>query len=324
LRGGKTAKADYYVLAVPLDNAKTLISPAMGEVDPALERLRTADVDSILSWMVGIQYYLYEDIPLVRGHIFYPDAPWGLTTISQPQFWRDLGVFRKVYGNGEVGGLISVDVSDWDTPGKLIPKPAKHCTREEVAQEVWHQLKAALNTGVPGEEILLDDLLHSWHLDDDLDYSAGVPPRNSSRLLVHPPGSWDIRPEAASAIENLVLASDYVRTTTNLASMEGANEAARAAVNAILDRADSRAPRVELWPVRESESFDMWKRIDALLFRTGRPHLFELLGIKRAGQAADLARKFTAITGIDKLDDLLDEVRGTELVKSALARLGVS
>jgi len=296
----------------------------MGEVDPMLERLRTADVDAILSWMVGVQYYLYEDVPLVRGHMFYPDSPWGLTTISQPQFWRDLGVFRRVYGNGEVGGLISVDASDWDTPGAFNKKPAKLCTKEEVALEVWAQLKAALNTGIPGEEVLRDDILHSWHVDDDLDYTAGVPPVNTSRLLVHPPGSWDIRPEPASAITNLMLASDYVRTTTNLASMEGANEAARAAVNSILARSGSSAPRVEMWPLRESESFDMWKRLDELLFRAGRRHVFELLGIRRAVQAADLIRKFTAITGIDKLDDLFDDLRGTELVKSLLARLGVS
>ena len=68
--------------------------------------------------MVGIQYFLYEDVPLVRGHTFYPDSPWALTTISQPQFWRDLGLFRTRYGDGEVGGLISVDISDWDTPGR--------------------------------------------------------------------------------------------------------------------------------------------------------------------------------------------------------------
>jgi N-methylhydantoinase A len=39
-----------------------------------------------------------------------------------------------------------------------------------------------------------------------------------------------VRPEAASAIPNLVFAADYVRTSTDLASMEGANEAARRAV----------------------------------------------------------------------------------------------
>jgi uncharacterized protein with NAD-binding domain and iron-sulfur cluster len=324
LRGGSTAKADHYVLAVPLEVARGLISERLGAVDPALERLRITDVDNQLSWMVGIQYFLYEDIPLVRGHTFYPDSPWGLTTISQPQFWRDLGLFRRVYGGGDVGGLISVDVADWNTPGTFIHKPAKQCTQAEVAKEIWEQLKAALNTGIPGEEVLRDELLHSWHLDDDLDYSEGVPPVNHSRLLVHPPGSWAVRPEAASAIGNLVIASDYVRTSTDLASMESANEAARRAVNAILDRDESKAPRAELWPLREPDTFEPWKRLDALLYRLGLSHLFELMGIRRAAQAADLVRRFAEVTGIDKLDDLFDDhVRGTEIVKAVLARLGI-
>src|SRR5258705_3291814 len=117
----------------------------MGALDPVLDRLRTPPPDDLVKWMCGIQYYLYEDVPLVRGHLFFPDSPWALTAISQPQFWRDLGLFRKTFGDGSVGGLISVDISDWDTPGKFIPKCAKDCTRQEVADEVWAQLKAALN-----------------------------------------------------------------------------------------------------------------------------------------------------------------------------------
>ena len=47
-------------------------------------------------------------------------------------------------------------------------------------------------------------------------------------------------------IPNLFLASDYVRTHTDLATMEGANEAARRAVNGILDATGSAAPRLRL------------------------------------------------------------------------------
>jgi uncharacterized protein with NAD-binding domain and iron-sulfur cluster len=323
LAGGGTATADFYVLALPLDGVTTMISHPMAAADPALDRLRTANLDDLVSWMVGIQYFLYEDVPLVRGHTFYPDSPWALTTISQPQFWRDLGLFRKTYGNGEVGGLISVDVSDWDTPGIFITKPAKLCTPDEIAKEIWEQLKAALNGRAPGDEILRDDLLHSWHLDSDLDYTAGVPPKNTSRLLVHPPGSWALRPEAGTQIPNLVLASDYVRTHTDLASMEGANEAARRAVNVILKRAGSSAPQADVWPLREPTQFDGWKRLDARLLQMGQPHLFELMGIRRAAQAADLLRRFAAFTGISKIDDLLDEIKASQIIKGLLARLGI-
>jgi 15-cis-phytoene desaturase len=257
--------------------------------------------------MVGIQYFLYEDVRLVRGHLFYPDAPWGLTSISQPQFWDDLGLFRRRYGGGDVGGLISVDIAEWDTPGTFITKPAKLCTPDEIAKEVWLQMKAALNTDHGRtEDVLRDELLHSWHLDDDLDYSRGLPPINRNRLLVHPPGAWDLRPQAGTEIRNLALASDYVRTHTNLATMEGANEAGRRAANAILERSHAPTPKVAVWPLQEPAMFDMWKRLDERLYRAGRKHVFELLGIRAAAQAADLLRRFFSASGIEKIDDLLD------------------
>ena len=53
--------------------------------------------------------------------------------------------------------------------------------------------------------------------------------------------TWRLRPEAVTKIPNLFLASDYVRTDTDLATMEAANEAARRAVNGILEASGSDA-----------------------------------------------------------------------------------
>jgi 15-cis-phytoene desaturase len=324
LASGPTVTADYYVLAVPLDVAIGLISPAMGALDPALERLRTSNADDLVSWMSGIQYFLYEDVPLVRGHTFYPDSPWALTTISQPQFWRDLGIFRTRYGAGDVGGLISVDVSDWDTPGLFVPKTAKECTPAEIAKEIWEQLKSALNGTGPGEETLTDAMLHSWHLDDDLDFGGGSPPINHARLLVHPPGSWAIRPEAATAIPNFVLASDYVRTSTDLASMEGASEAARRAVNAILARSGSSASRAQLWPLTEPAQFRYAKMLDAWLLRHGRRHAFEIFGIRNAARAMNWLRRLEKLAGLARVDDWVDEnFRLSRTFKTILTFLGL-
>jgi len=319
---GQVAAGDHYVLAVPIDVAQGLITPAIAGLDPQLAALRAADVDQLVSWMVGIQFFLYEDVPLVRGHTYYPDSPWALTSISQPQFWRDQGLFRRRYGDGSVGGLISIDISDWDTPGTFVPKTAKQCTRDEIAKEVWEQLKAALNGRAADEKILTDELLHSFHLDADLDYGVGVPPVNGSRLLVHPPGSRALRPDAATAIQNLCVAADYVKTHTDLASMEGACEAGRSAANAILDRDGSAAARARIWELQEPPIFDRWKRLDKALFARGRPHLFEIMGINQAFAAADLFRRFAAFTGLAALDDRLDEIRITEVIDVVLMRFG--
>ena len=62
-----------------------------------------------------------------------------------------------------------------------------------------------------------------------------------------------LRPDATTGIPNLFLASDYVRTYTDLATMEGANEAARRAVNGLLDAVNFGGSRCELWPLHEPE-----------------------------------------------------------------------
>jgi hypothetical protein len=72
-------------------------------------------------------------------------------------------------------------------------------------------------------------------------------------------------------IPNLFLASDYVRTFTDLATMEAANEAARRAVNGILDAAGSAEPRCGIWDLYEPEIFMPWRQMDAVRFAQGLP-----------------------------------------------------
>ena len=82
---------------------------------------------------------------------------------------------------------------------------------------------------------------------------------------------WALRPEAITGIPNLFLASDYVRTYTDLATMEGANEAARRAVNGLLDTVGFAGSRCELWPLHEPEVLQPWRLYDAARYRAGLP-----------------------------------------------------
>jgi hypothetical protein len=54
--------------------------------------------------------------------------------------------------------------------------------------------------------------------------------------------------------------------------MEGANEAARRATNAILDRENSAATRASLWPLEEPELFAPLRDHDRIRFKLGLPH----------------------------------------------------
>ena len=176
--------------------------------------------------MNGIQFYLEDDVPIGRGHQIYLDSPWALTSVSQAQFWTDVDLSR--FGDGNIRGVISVDISDWDTPG-LNGKPARECTRREIRDEVWDQLKRSLN--VQGANVLEDEDLVHWYLDLDVDPLLRA---DAEPLFVNLVDTWRLRPRAVTAIPNLFLASDYVQTFTDLATMEAANEAARRAVNGIL------------------------------------------------------------------------------------------
>lgn len=279
---GQTVHADFFVVAVPIEVLRGLVDDALAAAEPQLLRLRAAPepvFGKLTNWMTGLQLYLRRDVPIAPGHVFYPDSPWGMTTISQPQFWRRRGAFEDRYGDGQVRGLISVDLADWNTPGRFVQRPARHCTAEEVVRETWEQLKCAVNSRQA--IVLRDDDLLGYHLDEELEaLPGGRGFHNHAPLLVHPPGSWALRPEARTAIDNLALAGDFVRTHTDLASMEGANEAARRAVNAIL--AQSRRPLspCPVWPLAEPALFAPARAIDERLFAagwTGRRHLFDLL-----------------------------------------------
>ena len=254
--------ADWYVAAMPVEVFAPLVTDAMRAAEPLLGGLGQMET----RWMNGVLYYLRTDLPIVHGHAIYIDSPWALTSISQPQFWQAIDL--STMGNGEVQGVLSVDVSDWTTTGLCIEKPALQCTKEEVIHEVWEQLKRHLN--VDGAVVLRDEDVVTAFVDTDIEFSNPHPTINLEPLLINTAGSWDLRPEANSAIENLFLASDYVRTYTDLATMEGANEAARRAVNGILDTIGSGAERCRIWPLHEPAVFAPFRAIDGWWYRRTR------------------------------------------------------
>jgi hypothetical protein len=167
-----------------------------------------------------------------------------------------------------VRGIISVDISEWSEPG-LNGKAAKDCSPEEIKVEVWEQLKRSLNYG--DVVILKDEQVHSWSLDPDIRRRDDGTTANEEPLLVNLINTWELRPEAVTKIPHLFLASDYVRTNTDLATMEAANEAARRAVNGILDAARSTERQCDLWKLHEPEIFVPWRELDLIRYQRGLP-----------------------------------------------------
>ena len=347
-------EGDYYVAALPIEVMTKLIGISkLTQYDSTLENI--IRLAPYTAWMNGIQYYLKKDISIAKAHVLYVDSPWALTSISQKQFWPDVDLYQ--YGDGQVEGILSVCISDWgpfhkptqdnnaheaessaseDSQGIIYGKPAERCTDEEIAKEVWEQLKQSLN--VDGKEILRDENLHSWFLDPSiinvdqelfhwmcrqsseeisleaieeyLEQEKDVPnpddvaktllralmdlgfveeiirerdrkfyktcfdePHNINLepLLLNLVGTWELRPHAYTQIPNLFLASDYVRTNTDLATMEGANEAARRAVNAIITDSGSNAPLCKIWDLDEPAILAPLHWLDKIRYQQGLP-----------------------------------------------------
>jgi uncharacterized protein with NAD-binding domain and iron-sulfur cluster len=242
--GTECVRADHYVAALPVERMQPLVSPAMMLADPRLAGIHALTTE----WMTGAQFFLGRKLPVVRGHLVLVDSPWAVTAISQSQFWP--GTDLRQFGDGRAREVLSAIISNWDLPGAHIRKPARECTAAELCQELWWQLRAHLRrSGIH----LADNDLVDFYLADSIEFRQGRP-HNREPLFINTAGSWAHRPDAVTAIENLFLAADYVRTNTDLATMESANEAARRATNGILDVTGVAASRCQIWPLREGPS----------------------------------------------------------------------
>ncbi len=296
----RLVQGDYYIGAVPLERMAVLINKDMLAVDATLGFVQelSKPARQSLNWMNGVQYYLNQNVELTHGHVICIDSPWAITAISQPQFWP--GFPLSGFGDGQVKGLLSVDVSNWFVPG-LNGKRACDCTLEEVIDEVWSQLERSLNGG-GGPPLLSRSMIIRANVDQDITCDQADAPEQRAQvmqlnptaldhdaepLLVNTANSWSLRPEASTGIRNFFLASDYVRTNTDLATMEGANEAARRAVNGIIARSGAAVPLCRIWTLHEPGVLAVLRWLDRRRFAKGLPWTDELPWLGRALHAVN-------------------------------------
>jgi len=206
--------------------------------------------------------------------------------------------------NGNVKGILSVDISNWNEPGlfewpvkgskKKMRKTARECTREEIKIEVWEQLKKSVN--LPNQPPLLeDDNVVEIFLDPDIKKDPDRSLQNLIDIFINPDmkkdpdrllpnlykdaeplyidyaDSWHNRPDAYTRIPNFFLAADYVRTDTQLATMEAANEAARRATNSIISASGANVPLCKIWCFSEPLIFYIWRWQDSKRYARGEP-----------------------------------------------------
>ncbi len=272
---------DYYLMATPVEVAARLINEDMLKVDASLKNIVLLAPN--VEWMNGVQFYLNNRFDMHKGHTIYANSKWALTSISQLQFWGNYDIQNRF--DGTVKGILSVDISDWTTKGNFNNQAAKDCTPDQVKDEVWAQLKQEIN--YQGAPILTDEMKRFVYLDADIELvkkeSSSLMNEllssdelhkmralsNKEPLLVNQVNTWTLRPNSYTEISNLFIASDYVKTYTDLATMEGANEAARRAVNNIIDASGDTSSLCELWELDSPLLLDLLKLKDQHRFNKG-------------------------------------------------------
>jgi hypothetical protein len=310
----------YFLLALPAYEtariAKEYVSIIKAEPDFDLARAARIDTsrffdelgdplpmqpegDAEFRHYAGIQFYFEQDVLWLDGQVYHPNSAWGLTTVSQARFWDEKMDWEHGYR-----GILSVIIADWDTASaRAGGKRARDCSPQELAEEVWAQIKDGLQgprplvTGNRGGEFADCPEPVYWHLDDSLEWrldDSVEPPRgyyrNASPFHIQPPGKWQSLPgeldERGYSVEHgIAICGMYTKTYTRIPSMEAANESARHAVNAILRHSEYRSTNTpcDVWNPedREIDDFAWLKEWDARLKARGQPHFIEIFGVDR-------------------------------------------
>ncbi|MBX3204538.1 MAG: NAD(P)-binding protein [Labilithrix sp.] len=240
-------------------------------VPQGLERsVLTAKRDEPFQTFSGVQLYYVERVSFQKAHIYYPESPWGLSAISQVQYWGPSGVGL---GHAHLLGNLSLDIGSWRAEGDA-PDP-NVLTPTAIAAQVGEQIKRSTQRASSGPAPTY------FHVDDFIQFSgtAGFletapirPTWNRAPFLINTVGGWEKRPagDPWSAVDrslrdrrpgdgryvnaqgepkvwmhraggygvyfdSLVVAGTHMRTFTRMTTMESANESARLAVNALLD-----------------------------------------------------------------------------------------
>lgn len=266
--GTSIVQADWYVSALPVERTRSLWTTPILRLDPSLRLMDKLST----GWMTGLQYYLDRKLTFNRGHIFALDAPWAIEAISQAQFWTT--DFSARYGDGRARDCLSAIIANWDNPGVIYGKPARECTPTEMADEVWEQLKQAVADTASTSTNLIDDMRLAHYIDPGVIWSNGAW-QNEDPLVLPACGQYVSRPDVTTAIPNLILAGDYLKSDWEVANMETANHNGRRAANAILRRSGSDAPAAAVVEYPQPPEWEPLRAVDATRYALGQPNLFD-------------------------------------------------
>jgi hypothetical protein len=268
----------------------------------------------------GIQFYFDKNVQIGGSYVYYVDAPWGLTALAQVYLWHQ----RPSPDKGFLGEL-SVDIGTLYEPGiEPYTATAWNSTPHGIANGVWSQIHASL----PTQTQKVAPAPSFYYIDSAIEFKEvefeGIK-LNCTPFIVQLPSQFRLLPgtividqpdkyqhneflyptrsnfDSFEAIhynishQRWILAGSCMPTHTRLFTMEGANESARHAVNALLhdkltnDPADGdeQGDKEKDLPgtycdvynmeMDEFPEFNFARSLDRELMAQGLPHVLDIL-----------------------------------------------
>jgi len=275
--------ADYYVCGLPVEAIAKIVSK-----NPVLSKIPSLKNTILLAKrckqiQLSVQIFLDKKIKYPtkgKSVIYLPDTPWSLIIEPQDIIWG-----RTFCTDKRVKTVLSVGICQTDCPGILYNKPFTACTKDEIQNEVWNQIKKSYHHSriVTEDKKKIDTaqivLFYMW---DSFKCKKGKHIETSEPTFSNNAHSLRYQPRHATEIPNFLFATGYTKTDRYIFSMEAAAEAGTACANEIITRYNKKnntsMPLTHIHPF--SVSIILLKPLmymDAILFRLGLPHLSKVM-----------------------------------------------
>ncbi|WP_020498730.1 FAD-dependent oxidoreductase [Sciscionella marina] len=275
---GRTERveADWYVLAMPPDRMRPLLSRDLLAADPGLANVRKLDpaVES------GFEIFFRDPVGFELGQVTNRngDEQWLLTLVGLSEIW---GIDLREFGDGQAKGMLSVEFNNhpyFDTPGILYGKPLKDLNYAQAFDEI----RAHIERGIPdGKALLAKDNLLGWRPHPTLSWTGQSGWTVPDHRTASAPGTSKYFPDQVRRIPNLFLAGGSTKTAIGGDNMDSAALSAKLATNWIIEAAGVREPHAELPYYGPPPELEAARRDDDRRFRAGLPHAFDLVAPAR-------------------------------------------
>ena len=253
--------ADAYVLAIPYQHLNRLV-PSLG-----------LPQKNHREWSFSYQFYLRE-IPseLLKNQTFtlVLDSPWKLIYLVESNpLWKDVAL------RPDAQGILSITLSNVNTPGLLTNKPLHQCTDDDVKAELLHQIgfkypELIIEARLDATVAYIPEEQYQQYKEAFTGWDSFPPNAQGYRWLTEstlfiPEATDNSAISVKTCLPNLFLAGEFIYTSYRTPTMEQANESGKQCAASICQYFNRLYDRVDL--KRPEPPFRSIRLIDKLLYR---------------------------------------------------------